>query len=88
MLDVFVQIGDESLRNASLGLVQQLRHAGLATEYPLTKAKPDKQLKRAIELKAKWLVTLDNATRARIKNLETRVDKTVSLFDVTSALKG
>ena len=87
VLDAFVQIADESLRNASLGLVQQLRQTGLSTEYPLIKAKPDKQLKRALELNAKWLVTLENATRARVKNLETREDKTISLVDVTSALK-
>ena len=74
-LDAFVQIADESLRNASLGIVQQLRQAGLATEYPLLKTKPDKQLKRALELNAKWLVTLDNPTQARVKNLKTRGSK-------------
>ncbi len=79
-LDAFVQIADESLRNASLGLVQQLRQAGLATEYPLLKTKPDKQLKRALELNAKWLVTLDNPTQARVKNLKPREEQTC-LFD-------
>ena len=79
-LNAFVQIADESLRNASLGLVQQLRQAGLATEYPLLKTKPDKQLKRALELNAKWLVTLDNPTQARVKNLKTRGEQTC-LFD-------
>lgn len=79
-LDAFVQIADESLRNASLGIVQQLRQAGLATEYPLLKTKPDKQLKRALELNAKWLVTLDNSTQARVKNLKTRGEQTC-LFD-------
>ena len=79
-LDAFVQIADESLRNASLGIVQQLRQAGLATEYPLLKTKPDKQLKRALELNAKWLVTLDNPTQARVKNLKTRGEQTC-LFD-------
>ena len=79
-LDAFVQISDESLRNASLGIVQQLRQAGLATEYPLLKTKPDKQLKRPLELNAKWLVTLDNPTQARVKNLKTRGEQTC-LFD-------
>ena len=79
-LDAFVQIADESLRNASLGIVQQLRQAGLVTEYPLLKTKPDKQLKRALELNAKWLVTLDNPTQARVKNLKTREEQTC-LFD-------
>src|SRR5262249_10245460 len=42
-IDAFVLIEDESLRDESLGLVQQLREAGLATEFPLTAAKSDKQ---------------------------------------------
>ena len=86
-LNAFVQIADESLRNASLGLVQQLRQAGLATEYPLLKAKPDKQLKRALDSKAKWLVTLDTPTQARVKNLETRGEITIPLVDVAAALQ-
>ena len=86
-LDAFVQIANESLRDASLGLVQQLRQAGLATEYPLLKAKQEKQFKRALELKAKWLVTLDNANQAHVKNLETRKELTVPLIEVASALQ-
>ena len=86
-LNAFVQIADESLRNASLGLVQQLRQAGLATEYPLLKAKPDKQLKRALDSKAEWLVTLDTPTQARVKNLETRGEITIPLVDVAAALQ-
>ena len=86
-LDAFVQIADESLRDASLGLVQQLRQAGLATEYPLLKAKQEKQFKRALELKAKWLVTLDNANQVHVKNLGTRKELTVPLIEVASALQ-
>jgi histidyl-tRNA synthetase len=84
-LDAFVQITDESLRNASLGLVQQLRQAGLATEYPLLKAKPDKQFKRALELNAKWLVTLDTPTQARVKNLETREEQKCPVDEVVAS---
>jgi histidyl-tRNA synthetase len=86
-LDAFVQIADESLRNASLGIVQQLRQAGLATEYPLLKTKPDKQLKRALELNAKWLVTLDNLTQARVKDLKTREEQTCLLNEVARIAK-
>mgnify|MGYP003317331936 FL=1 len=86
-LDAFEQIADESLRDASLGLVQQLRQAGLATEYPLLKTKQEKQFKRALELKAKWLVTLDNANQAHVKNLGTRKELTIPLIEVASALQ-
>jgi len=87
VLDAFVQIADESLRDASLGLVQQLRQAGLATEYPLLKAKQEKQFKRALDLKTKWLVTLNNANQAHVKNLATRKELTVPLVEVASALQ-
>ena len=87
VLDAFVQIADESLRDTSLGLVQQLRQAGLSTEYPLLKAKQEKQFKRALELKAKWLVTLGSANQAHVKNLGTRKELTVPLIDVASALQ-
>ncbi|HCV98164.1 MAG TPA: histidine--tRNA ligase, partial [Verrucomicrobiales bacterium] len=86
-LDAFVQITDETLRDASLGLVQQLRQAGLATEYPLLKAKPDKQFKRALELKAKWLITLQDAGQATIKNLESREEQTCVIDDVAGLVR-
>ncbi|MFQ3167845.1 MAG: histidyl-tRNA synthetase [Limisphaerales bacterium] len=86
-LDAYVQIADESLRDASLGLVQQLRQAGLATDYPLLKTKPDKQFKRALELNAKWLVTLDTPTQARVKNLEIREEQICAIAEVPSLLK-
>jgi len=76
-----VQITDETLRDASLGLVQQLRQAGLATEYPLLKAKPDKQFKRALELKAKWLITLQDESQATIKNLKTREEQSCAITE-------
>lgn len=85
-LDAYVQVADESLRDASLGLVQQLRQAGLATEYPLLKTKPDKQLKRAIELKAKCLVTLQNTDQATVKNLETREERSCVIAELPEIL--
>src|SRR6185436_19447649 len=57
-IDVFVLIENEALRLPSLELVQKLRLAGLAVEYPLTPAKPDKQFKRAQELNSRHTVRL------------------------------
>src|SRR3974390_142927 len=57
-VDVFCLIEDESLRPNSLKLVQDLRSAGLAVDYPLTPAKPDKQFKRAQELGARQTILL------------------------------
>ena len=81
-IDAFVQIKDESLRNTSLGLIQQLRQAGITTEYPLLKTKPDKQYKRALELNAKWLVTIESNNQAALKNIETREEQIYSLDKV------
>ena len=86
-LDAFVQITDETLRDASLGLVQQLRQAGLATEYPLLKAKPEKQFKRSLELKAKWLITLQDDNQATIKNLETREEQSCAITEVPGLVR-
>jgi histidyl-tRNA synthetase len=71
-VDVFVLIEDEALRAASLKLIQGLRIAGFAVEYPLTPAKPDKQFKRAQELKAAFTVRLENNEYVRIRNSKTR----------------
>ena len=71
-LDVFVLIEDEALRPISLKLVHHLRGAGYAVEYPLTPAKPDKQFKRAQELKAAYTAKLENDEYVRIRNAKTR----------------
>jgi len=71
-VDVFVLVEDETLRGASLKLVQDIRTAGFAVEFSLTPAKPDKQFKRAQELKATFTAKLDNDAYVRIRNLKTR----------------
>jgi histidyl-tRNA synthetase len=57
-LDLFVIIEDESLRSASLRLVQQARDLNLGVEYSLTPAKSDKQFKRALELNSRYTARL------------------------------
>jgi len=84
--DVFVLIEDENLRPQSLKLIHDLRAAGLAVEYSLTPAKPDKQFKRAKELKAAFTAKPDNDSTVRVRNLKTREEKTVSFPDVISLL--
>jgi len=88
--DVVVLIEDESLRGDSLRLVQQLRDAGLATEYPLTPLKPDKQFKRALELGVAHTVrlekTADGEVTAKLKNLRTREEQSLPPAEVASRL--
>jgi histidyl-tRNA synthetase len=71
-MDVFVLIEDEALRAISLKLVHDLRAAGYAVEYPITPAKPDKQFKRAQELKVAYTARLENDAYVRIRNAKTR----------------
>ena len=84
--DVFVLIGDEALRPQSLKLVQDLRAGGYAVEYPLTAVKPDKQFKRAQELKAKNVVQLENSDYVRIRDLRVRKEIVVGVADTANHL--
>jgi histidyl-tRNA synthetase len=81
VLDVFCLIEDESLRADSLKLIQDLREAGCAVDYSLTSAKPDKQFKRAQEIKAAHTVRLERnpagELAVRIKNLVSREETVV-----------
>jgi histidyl-tRNA synthetase len=78
-LDAFCLIEDENLRADSLKLIHDLRSVGYAVDYSLTPAKPDKQFKRAQEMKAAHTIKLErNAIgelNARMKNLITREEK-------------
>jgi histidyl-tRNA synthetase len=89
-LDAFCVIADESLRRPSLKLIQELRSAGLAVDYPLTPAKPDKQFKRAQELKARHTIQVEpdaaGALLVRVRNLQTREQSSVALAEVGQAV--
>src|SRR6185369_4689472 len=78
-LDAFCIIEDETLREASVSLVQSLREARFAVEYPLGPAKPEKQFKRAMELNPGYTIKLERASHGeivvRFKNLRTREEK-------------
>jgi histidyl-tRNA synthetase len=85
-VDVFILVEDEGLRAQSLKLVQELRTAGFAVEYSLTPARPDKQFKRAQELKAAFTVKLENDAYARIRNSKSRTELVAGAADVKNHL--
>ena len=88
-LDAFCLIEDEALRPASLKLVHDLRAAGLAVDYPLTPAKPDKQFKRALELDAAFTLKLEPSgvePGVKVKNLKTREENVVGNAEVPALL--
>jgi histidyl-tRNA synthetase len=90
-LDVFALIEDETLRTETLKVMQQLRSDGLAVEYSLVPAKSDKQFKRAMELNVTSTIRLergaDGTVTAKLKNLRTREEKTVSVGELSLQLR-
>jgi histidyl-tRNA synthetase len=90
-LDAFCLIEDEGLRAEMLKLIQQLRWDGLAVDYSLTPAKPDKQFKRAQELKAGHTLKLERSAageiQVRLKNLVTREETTLPVSEASQRLR-
>jgi histidyl-tRNA synthetase len=82
-VEYFCMIEDEELRPASLDLIQSLREKGFSVEYSLASQKPDKQFKRALELKAKFTVRLERDPAGdlviKMKDLATREEKIISV---------
>lgn len=87
----FCLIEDETLREASLELIQDLREHRFAIEYSLTPAKSDKQFKRAMELNAAYTIKLERdeagEIRLRFKNLKTREEQVISPEDIVTHLR-
>jgi histidyl-tRNA synthetase len=79
---VYVLIENEDKRPVSLGLVQRLRGTGWMTDYPLMPMKPDKQLKRAIELDATYTVRLVDEDIVLLKHLETKLEERVFVSEL------
>ncbi|HTB83125.1 MAG TPA: histidine--tRNA ligase [Candidatus Sulfotelmatobacter sp.] len=85
-MDVFVLIEDESLRGISLKLVHDLRAAGFAVDYPLTPQKPDKQFKRAQELKVAHTARAESDAYVRIRKMQTREEVVAGFADAANHL--
>jgi histidyl-tRNA synthetase len=85
-IDIFCLIEDEALRRDSLKLIHDLRSNGVSVEYSLTKAKSDKQFKRAQELKAARTVRLERSPTgeltAKLKDPKTREERLLSVPDL------
>jgi histidyl-tRNA synthetase len=83
---VFCLIEDEALRAESLKLIHTLRQHGISVEYSLTKAKSDKQFKRAQELNAAQTVRLERGPTgeltAKLKDLKSREERTLTIDEL------
>jgi len=89
-LDGYCLIEDETLRAASLKLIQDLREAGFVVDYSLTPTKSDKQFKRAQELKAANTLKVERNLAgelvAKVKNLKTRQETVVPVSEAATRL--
>ncbi len=90
-VDAYCLIENESLRPISLKLIEALRWNGTSVDYSLTPTKPDKQFKRAQELKANYLIKLEQTEASevlvRMKNLKSRAEKIVNPDEVPAVLR-
>ena len=90
-LNGYCAIEDEKLYGPSLSLVQQLRDAGLHVDYSFVPGKLDKQLKRALELGASWIVWLEGGGEtgptAKLRNLHTREERQMPISGIIEAVK-
>lgn len=88
-VDVVVVVEDESLRTESLRLVQDLRST-VSVDYSFTPAKPDKQFKRAMELRARCAAKLERGEGDRpvilVRDLATRAETRVATVQEMLAL--
>lgn len=90
VINVFCLVENEALRPESLRLIQDLRAAGLSVDYPLIPTKPDKQFKRALELKPGHTVKLERdgsgCLTVRVKNLQSREEKILAPQEAVAML--
>ena len=77
LLSAYALIEDESMRQATLGLVQTMRNQGKDVDYSLVPMKPDKQFKRALELGATFTVRLIDDNVVLLKHLESKQEEKV-----------
>jgi histidyl-tRNA synthetase len=91
-IEVYCIVAQEDLRSQSLRLVQDLREAGFVVDYSLTPAKPDKQFKRAQELKAGYVAQLERSVggemTVRLRNLKTRQESVANPGGAAELLRG
>ena len=86
VVDVYCLIEEETLRTASLRLIQALRDLGVGVDFSMVAQKPNKQFKQATELNARWVATLrcdaEGANpMVHLKDLSDRSEEQISLED-------
>ncbi|MBC8326911.1 MAG: histidine--tRNA ligase [Verrucomicrobia subdivision 3 bacterium] len=76
-IEVYALIEDETKRPATLSIIQMLREEGWSVDYPFAPIKPDKQIKRALEIGAEFTVRIEDDKFAVLKNFETKQEEKI-----------
>jgi histidyl-tRNA synthetase len=71
-VDVYFQILNEDLRLESIPCIQTMRDNGIAVEWPMTASGGNKQFKNALELGARYTITLLGGGLLELKDLKLR----------------
>jgi histidyl-tRNA synthetase len=76
--DVYVVIADEAQRLAALGLIKDLRDAGIRVDFPLAPVKINKQFKQASASLARFAVVVGSEfPELKLKNLGARSEESI-----------
>jgi histidyl-tRNA synthetase len=89
-LDVFLVIPDEAWRPKAMGLLQDLRQAGVAVDYPFGAMKMGKQFELAEGRGARWALIVDakaGEDMAEVKELATREQRALPISALADFFK-
>ncbi|MEJ6570665.1 MAG: histidine--tRNA ligase [Akkermansiaceae bacterium] len=76
--DVYVVVADESKRNEALGVISQLRNAGISTDFPMTKLNVGKQFKKAQQSGGRFALVIGaEFPEMQLKILSSRTEETI-----------
>jgi histidyl-tRNA synthetase len=76
-IEVYALVEDETKRPPTLSMVQKLREEGWCVDYPFVSMKPDKQIKRALEVGAGFTVRIEDDEFAVLNYFETKQEEKV-----------
>ena len=86
--DIYVIVAKEDARPQALGIVQQLRDAGLRVDFPLAAAKVGKQFQAAEQLGAELAVLVgEEWPQVKVKNLAARSEELVPNTELADWLR-
>lgn len=86
--DVYVVVADEQKRNDALGVIAQLRTAGISTDYQMTKLNIGKQFKKAEQSGGRFALVIGSEfPEMQLKILSSRTEATLQAENLVELLQ-